>query len=262
MDLRLHGKRAVVTGASEGIGLAVGKLFAEEGANVALIARRREVLEDRCAEIADKSGVDCHPVVADLSSLEGCAAAMAESLDRLGGLDILVNNVGSSMFASFEELPDDRWMPDIELKLMSYVRMTRLALPALREADGGRVVNVAGNSGKQPLPYHMSGAAANAAVLNLTTSLAMQVAGDRIHVVAVSPGPVATARFEKQVLRVAADEHITSEEARQRFDATMPMGHVPLPEEVAASIVFLASPRAVAVTGTSLTVDGGITRGI
>lgn len=262
MDLKLQGKRAVVTGASEGIGLAVGELLAEEGVSVALVARRRDVLEERCASISDRYSVNCYPVAADLSSLEGCETAMAECLDALGGLDVLVNNVGSSMFAGFEDLPDDRWIPDIELKLMSYVRMTRLALPALRDANGGRIVNVAGNSGKQPLPYHMSGAAANAAVLNFTTSLALQVASDGIHVIAINPGPVATARFNKQVRRVSEDEEITEDEARERFDESMPMGRVPTPEEIAASIVFLASPRAAAITGTSLTIDGGITRGI
>ncbi len=262
MDLKLQGKRAVVTGASDGIGLAVAELLAEEGATVALVARRREMLEARCAEISNKHSVSCFAVVADLSSLEGCEAAMAESLERMGGLEILVNNVGSSMFAGFEELPDERWIPDIELKLMSYVRMSRLALPAFRDAGGGRIVNVAGNSGKQPLPYHMSGAAANAAVLNLTTSLALQVARDGVHVIAVSPGPVVTARFNKQIKKVSEDEEISEQEARRRFDEEMPIGRVPTAEEVAATIVYLASPRAAAITGTSLTIDGGITRGI
>lgn len=262
MDLKLTDKRAVVTGASEGIGLAVAELLAEEGASVALVARRRDLLETRCAKISDDHSVNCFGITADLSSLEGCEQAMSQSLDGLGGLDILVNNVGSSMFAGFEDLPDERWMPDIELKLMSYVRMTRLALPAFRDAGGGRIVNVAGNSGKQPLPYHMSGAAANAAVLNFTTSLALQVAEAGIHVIAVSPGPVATRRFDKQVKRVSEDEGISEQEARLRFDEILPIGRVPTPEEVAATIVYLASPRAAAITGTSLTIDGGITRGI
>ena len=262
MDLRLDGKRAIVTGASEGIGHSVARLLAAEGCAVALVARREDVLEERCREIRDEFGIAAHPVAADLSTLTGCEEAADRAIAALGGLDILVNNAGSSLFATFEDLPDERWLADIELKLMGYVRMTRRALPELRQSEEGRVINVAGNSGKQPLTYHMSGAAANIAVLNFTTSLAMQVAGDRIHVIAVNPGPVATARFQKQVATVAREQGISPEEARARFDAETPLGRVPDPDDVAATIVFLASPRAAGITGTSLTIDGGITRGI
>jgi len=262
MDLGIEGKRALVTGASEGIGLATARLLAAEGANVALTARREDVLAAEARAIAAEHGVTAVPAPGDLGSLAGCERAVRAALDGLGGLDILVNNAGASIFATFEDVPDERWLADIELKLVGYVRMTRLALPALREAGGGRIVNVAGNAGKQPLAYHMPGGAANAGVLNFTKSLSLQVGADGIMVNAVCPGPVRTTRYAKMLTRLATEWGVGEDEAEARYVKDLPLPWVPEPEEIASVIVFLASPRAAYMSGTSLTVDGGITRGI
>lgn len=262
MDLQIAGKRALVTGASEGIGLATAELLAQEGCHVALSARRADVLASECDRLSSRYGVTAVPAPADLSSLAGCEQAMAAAVAGLGGLDILVNNAGASVFATFEDIPDERWVGDLELKLVGYARLTRLALPAFREAGGGRVVNVAGNAGKQPLPYHMPGGAANAGVLNLTKSVSLQVGREGIYVNAVCPGPVRTARYDKMLERLARDWGVTTAEAETRYLEELPLPFVPTSEEVAATIVFLASPRAAYVNGTSIIVDGGITRGI
>jgi 3-oxoacyl-[acyl-carrier protein] reductase len=183
--------------------------------------------------------------------------------EALGGIDIVVNNAGASIFAPFDEVPDERWMADIELKLMSYVRTTRDALPHLRSAGpGARVIMVGGNAGRQPLPYHLPGGAANAAVLNLTVSLASWLARDGIQVIACAPGPVKTARFAKQIAANAKLWGVTQVAAEERFVSELPLRWIPTAEEVAQTIVFLASPRAAYMTGTCVTVDGGITRGI
>lgn len=262
MDLQIAGKRALVTGASEGIGLATAELLAQESCHVALCARREEVLVRESERIASAHGVTAVPVAADLSSLAGCRAAMTATVAGLGGLDILINNAGASVFATFEDIPDERWVSDVELKLVGYARMTRLALEPFRAAGGGRVVNVAGNAGKQPLTYHMPGGAANAGVLNLTKSVSLQTGREHIYVNAVCPGPVRTARYDKMIARLAHDWGVSPQDAEARYLDELPLPYVPTAAEVAATIVFLASRRAAYVNGASVTVDGGITRGI
>jgi NAD(P)-dependent dehydrogenase (short-subunit alcohol dehydrogenase family) len=164
------------------------------------------------------------------------------------------------MFGLLEDVPDERWLDDLTLKLLGYVRVTRASLPHM--AAGGRVVMVGGNAGRQPLPYHLPGGAANAGVLNFTRALAEQVAERGIQVVAIAPGPVVTARYQKQIQKNADIWGVDWTEAERRFVADLPLKRVPTAEQVAGVIAFLASPLADHVTGTTLTMDGGITRGI
>ena len=262
MDLQLTGKRAIVTGASEGIGRAVVELLAAEGCDVAFCARRKELLDEIGQRTADETGRRLVPLTADVSKREEIESFVADAVDNLGGLDIVVNNAGASIFAELMDIPDERWLQDIELKLMSYVRTIRASVPHLRAAGGGRIVNIGGNGGRQPMPYHLPGGASNAAVLNLTVSLGQYLARDQIHVLACAPGPVRTARFAKQIAANAQRWGVSEEEAEKRFIEETPLGYVPTTEEIAGVIVFLASPRAAYMTGTTVTVDGGITRGI
>jgi NAD(P)-dependent dehydrogenase (short-subunit alcohol dehydrogenase family) len=261
MDLGLTGKRAVVTGASEGIGRAVVQALAREGCDVAFCARRKEALDETARALAAETGRRLFPVPADMSVRADIEAFVSTGAELLGGIDIVVNNAGASIFAEFDDVPDERWLSDIELKLMGYVRTIRAALPYLRR-QGGRIVNVGGNAGRQPLPYHLPGGSANAAILNLTVALGQHLARDRIHVLTCAMGPVRTARFVKQIAANARRWGISEEEAEQRFLDELPLGYVPSVEEIAGIIAFLASPRAAYMTGTSVTVDGGITRGI
>ena len=262
MDLGLRDKRAIVTGGSEGIGRAVVELLAEEGCDVAFCARRRELLDEVARQTEERTGRRLVPIVADLSRRADIDAFVGEAAETLGGIDIVVNNAGASIFAELFDIPDERWMQDIELKLMSYVRTARAAIPFLRAAGGGRIVNVGGNGGRQPMSYHLPGGAANAAILNLTVSLASYLAKDRIHILTCAPGPVRTARFVKQVAANAELWGVSTAEAERRFVEGCPLGSVPSAEDVAGVIAFLASPRAAYMTGTTVTVDGGITRGI
>jgi 3-oxoacyl-[acyl-carrier protein] reductase len=262
MDLGLHNKRALVTGASEGIGLAVVELLAQEGCDVAFCSRRQDVLDEISLRLARRTGRRMVPIAADLSHREEVEGFVDRAAESLGGVDILINNAGASIFAPLEEVPDERWLRDIELKLLSYVRASRTALKHLRRAGGGRIVHVGGNAGRQPLPYHLPGGASNAAILNFTVSLAQQVAADNIHVLNCAPGPVKTARFKRQIAANAKNWGVSEAEAEERFTRECPLGYVPSAEDVAGVIVFLASPRAAYMTGTTVTVDGGITRGI
>lgn len=262
MDLGLSGKRVLITGASEGIGLACAQLFAEEGANVALCARRHEVLIQVCDQIARDTERRAVALPADLTDADVFSAVARGAADALGGIDILVNNAGASSFGGFDVITDEQWISDINLKFFGYVRMTRAVLPYLLDAGEARVVNVAGNAGKQPLEYHMPGAAANAAILNFTKSLSLQVGRRGVLVNAVCPGPVRTARLTKQFERNAIDWSVTVEEAEQRFVDGLPLAWIPTPRDIANTVVFVASERAAYLNGAAITPDGGITRGI
>ena len=261
MDLRLTDKRALVTGASEGIGRAVVESLAREGCDVAFCSRRQAALDEVADTVGARTGRRLFPVRADMSKLADVDGFVTTAAERLGGIDIVVNNAGASIFAEFEDIPDERWLSDIELKLMGYVRTIRAALPHLRR-QGGRIVNIGGNAGRQPLPYHLPGGSANAAILNLTVSLGQHLAPDGIHVLTCAIGPVRTARFVKQISANAKRWGVSDEEAERRFVDELPLGYVPSVEEVADVVTFLASPRAAYMTGTTVTVDGGITRGI
>jgi NAD(P)-dependent dehydrogenase (short-subunit alcohol dehydrogenase family) len=197
-----------------------------------------------------------------MSSLDDIRSFVHSVDVHFGQIDILVNNAGSSLFASFFDIPDERWMSDIQTKFLGYVRMCRETIPVMRRGGGGRIVNVAGNAGKQPLTYHMPGAAANAGILNFTKSLSEQVAKDGIIVNAVSPGPIETARMRKTFERLSFEWSVPLDEARLRYSKDLLLGYIPSPEEIANTIVYLASPRAAYIAGTSITIDGGITKGI
>ncbi len=262
MDLRLTGKKAIVTGASEGIGRAGVEELAAEGCDVAFCARRGELLDEIAEATAASTGRKMVPLVADLSNRDEIDNFVDSAAKELGGIDIVVNNAGASIFGELLEVPDERWLQDIELKLMSYVRTSRAAIPHLRKAGGGRIVHIGGNGGRQPMTYHLPGGSSNAAILNFTVSLASYLAPDGIHVLNCAPGPVRTARFIKQVTANAELWGVEFEEAEKRFTDETPLGYIPTQEEIAGVIVFLASERAAYMTGTTVTVDGGITRGI
>ena len=260
MDLGLQGKIAIVTGASEGLGYSTAKLLLEEGAKVAICSRRPDAIEAAAAQLRADTGGEVLAVAADMSSLDDIVRFVGEVDRHFGRIDILVNNAGASIFAGFFDIPDESWMADINLKLNGYVRMCREVIPVMKRTGGGRIVNVAGNAGKQPLVFHMPGAAANAGILNMTKSLSEQVAKDGVIINAVCPGPIETARMRKNFDRLMIDWDCTLEEARRRYSKDLPLAYIPGPYEVAQSVVFLASAKAAYITGTSLTIDCGITK--
>ena len=270
MDLGLSGRRALVTGASAGIGRAAVLALAEEGCDVAFCARRAEPLAELGAEVRERVGRRAVPIRADLLEAADCERFVAEAAAALGGVDLLVNNAGASVLGSFWEVADEAFWQGVDLKLRGYVRLARAAVPLMRASGrggpggrGGVVVNVAGNTGKFPWSHSMSGGAANAAVMNFTVALAQEVAADGIRVVCLAPGGVATQRFETQVLpAVAAERGISLEEARATHVAGLPLGRLATPAEIGGVIAFLASERCANATGTTFVYDGGETAGL
>lgn len=262
MDLGLVGKVALVAGGSHGIGAATAKILAAEGACLSICGRSPEALQDAQAEIEKQFGSPVLTVQADFSSPTDIEQFIAKSADHFGGIDILVNSVGSSTFGTFAQVPDEAWIQDLNLKLLGTVRACRAVLPHLRCRGGGRIVNVAGNSGKQPYSWHFPGGAANAGLLNFTHALAQEVCPDNILVNAVCPGPVLTRRLRGQIDVTPELQGLPFEVAEKRFSENLPLGRVATPEEIAYLIAFLVSNKAGYISGTSITIDGCISKGI
>jgi NAD(P)-dependent dehydrogenase (short-subunit alcohol dehydrogenase family) len=243
VDLGLGGKRCLVTGSTGGIGLETVRLLAGEGARVVSSGRRG----------APGAGEVAH-VTADLSRSTEPERAVAEAADALGGLDVLVNNVGIARQARFEDVPDDEWDAYWQLNVMSYVRAIRSALPHLCEG-GGAIVNVSSTAGKRPstgMPHY---SVTKAAVLSLSRLVADLYAKDGIRCNAVTPGPTATDAWLGD--GGLADQQGDRADVLAKVGAGRPLGRLARPEEMAAVIVFLCSDRASYVTGAAWSADGG-----
>jgi NAD(P)-dependent dehydrogenase (short-subunit alcohol dehydrogenase family) len=260
MDLGLDEKVAMIAGGSAGIGKAVATVLASEGASVAICARSQEGLDSTRLAIRELTGVDSLTVQADFSVPSEIELSVTKVVDHFGGVDILVYCVGSSMFGKFDDVPDARWVSDINLKLFGAVRTCRAVVPHMRLRRSGRIVNIAGNSGKQPYIWHYPGGAANAALLHFSHALAQELAADNILVNAVCPGPVETRRLENQIKTFAAMWDEPLEETRGGFYANQPLRRAATPEEVAYLVAFLVSDKAAYISGTYVTIDGCITK--
>ena len=243
MDLRLEGKACLVTGSTGGIGLETARLFVAEGGRVATCGR------------SDAPGIgEALHVREDLSEAEAPARAVDAAVDALGGLDVLVNNVGFAVHARFEEVTDDDWDAMWNLNVMGFVRAIRAAVPHLR-ASKGAIVNVSSTAGKRPstgMPHY---SVTKAAVLSLSRLVADVYAGDGIRCNAVTPGPTATAAWLGD--GGLADQQGERDAVLAKVGAGRPLGRLAEPEEIAAVIAFLASDRASYVTGAAWSADGG-----
>jgi NAD(P)-dependent dehydrogenase (short-subunit alcohol dehydrogenase family) len=243
VDLGLKGRRCLVTGSTGGIGLETARLLVAEGGIVVTCGRR------------DAPGIgEIAHVAADLSQAGEPERAVREAVAALGGLDVLVNNVGVARQARFEDVSDDEWEAYWQLNVMSYVRGIRAALPILREG-GGAIVNVSSTAGKRPstgMPHY---SVTKAAVLSLSRLVADLYAGDAIRCNAVTPGPTATDAWLGE--GGLAEQQGDREEVLARVGAGRPLGRLARPAEIAAVIVFLCSDRASYVTGAAWSADGG-----
>jgi NAD(P)-dependent dehydrogenase (short-subunit alcohol dehydrogenase family) len=262
MDLRLRGKVAMVSGASKGIGRAVALGLAEEGVHLALNARQAEPLQKVADEIGRRFDVQALVVPGDMTQAADIQAFAGRTVERYGRIDILVNNAGSSQGGVFWEVPEQTWLDSWALKLFGYVRLMQAVIPRMIAQGGGRIVNVVGNSGRQPIDTMLPGGSANAALLTITKGVADSVAKHNIVVNAVNPGPIRTDRWDGIMERIGRGLGKSGPEYEKQFVQEIPLGRIGRPEEIADLVVFLASERAAFVTGTSVTADGGMTRGM
>lgn len=257
MDLAIAGKKAIVTGGSEGIGRAIAWALAREGADVAICARRKEPLEQAAAEIEKATGRKIFAIQADLTKAADAENFVSKAHAWLGRIDILVNNAGSAPGGVIEHLTEDDWASALQLKFMGYVRCMKHVLPIMQKQKKGRVVNVIGNDGVKVSYWEIAPGAANAAGQNLTLSLAGQYGRDNISFVCVNPGPVRTERWTGLVKAMARDMNMSFEEADKLAPASIPLGRIAEVDEVANLVTFLASDLAFFVNGTMIEIDGG-----
>jgi NAD(P)-dependent dehydrogenase (short-subunit alcohol dehydrogenase family) len=255
VDLGLRDRVCVVTGSAGGIGLATARALAEEGARVVVCGRDRERSERARADAGAALAV-----VADLATADGPARVVGRAEQILGGIDVLVNNVGVAYQIGFDELDDDAWHEMWQLNVMSYVRAIRAAVPLMRDRGGGVIVNVSSTAGKRPSTGMPNYSVTKAAVLSLSRLVADLYASAGIRCNAVAPGPTATEAWlgegglaDQQAARTGKSR----DEVLAAVAAGRPLGRLAEPEEIAAVVTFLCSDRASYVTGAAWSVDGG-----
>jgi 3-oxoacyl-[acyl-carrier protein] reductase len=236
MDLGLSGRVALVCGSTRGIGRAVAKALADEGARVAINGRTNA------------------PFPADVSVPEQATALVHRVAEEFGRLDILFCNAGGPPAAPFKDQPAEAWQRAIELNLLSTIHLARAAVPIMRKAQWGRIICLVSVAAKQPLPGLILSTTARAGVLGFAKALADEVATDGITVNSICPGFIATERVEELTK--------TKPEMMKQMLAQIPMGRIGAPGELAAAVAFLASERASYISGAVLQVDGGFTRSI
>ncbi|MBV8614269.1 MAG: SDR family oxidoreductase [Acetobacteraceae bacterium] len=262
MDLQLHGKRALVTGSSRGIGAAVARALAEEGARVVVHGRDRPSAE-RVVGLIQAAGGSAIAVLGDLTATGGAARVAREATEQLGGVDILVNNAGVYAGRGWFETSPESWRDFYESDVVSAVRLVQALAPGMRRAGWGRIINVATGMATTPQAMMADYAAAKAAMVNMTVGLAKALAGSGVTVNTVSPGVIHTDGVEA-VLREEAARRGWGDDwgdiQRRWFDDVLndrTVDRLGAPEEIAALVAFVASPRAGYVNGANLRVDGG-----
>ena len=256
MEIRLDGRSAIVTGASKGLGFAMARAFAEAGADVALIARRPDALEEARRAIADgvKSRVIAIPC--DVAQAGDIAAAHAAAMREFGKVDILVNNAGKSATGAFESLTDADWQADLDLKLFAAIRFCRLVLPQMKERRWGRIINVLNIGAKAPRARSAPTSVSRAAGMALTKVLAGEGAPFNVLVNALLVGLIVTDQIVRR--HRAEGTNLSLEDYVAKAGAAVPLGRMGSAEEFANVACLLVSDAGGFVTGTAINVDGGM----
>jgi 3-oxoacyl-[acyl-carrier protein] reductase len=254
MDLGLDGKVCVVTGASRGIGLETCRRLSAEGAHVLMVARSEESL----AGVAGEMGADY--VAADITDPAADERIVATCAEQMGGIDVLVNNAGTSYARSLEDLTDDDWRAQYELHVIAPMRLMRAAASRMAERGEGRIVNVCSSAGKRPSATNLAYSVTKAAQLSLSRAFADRYGPQGVLVNAVAPGPTASPLWTASgglADQIAAARGITRDEALESQGGKTILGRFGEPGEIAEVIVFLCSARASNVAGAAWSVDGG-----
>lgn len=262
MFLGLRGKTALVAAASKGLGYAIARELAMEGATIVICARTKDTLKDARDKLAAETGAKVYAIPADLSRLEDVRRVTATSLEKLGRVDVLINNNGGPPAGPFETHDWATWQGAFDLTLRSAVEMTRAVLPGMKERRWGRIINVTSMAAKQPVDNLMLSNSLRAAVHGFARTLANEVAEFGITVNNILPGYTRTERVESLAEATAKRDGTDAATVMTRFERDVPMKRLGDPEEFAALAAFLASERASYITAQSIAADGGWIRGL
>jgi NAD(P)-dependent dehydrogenase (short-subunit alcohol dehydrogenase family) len=259
MDLQLAGKRAVVTGASRGIGFAVAVTLAAEGADVVLAARDQEALDAAAARIT-MSGNRVLAVATDTTDDASVRALIGRTAEEFGGVDILVNAAarpggGPGLPGTLAETTDDHLRGEVETKVLGYLRCARAAAPYMTAQDWGRIINISGLAARQT--GSVVGSIRNVAVAAMTKNLADELGPQGVNVTVVHPGMTVTERTPAMLTAFAEAGGVTEDEVERRLGGSTSIGRIITAAEVADVVAFLASPLSVAITGDAIAVAGG-----
>ena len=261
MDMGLQDKVAIVTGGSEGIGKAAAQGMAQEGAKVVIVARRADVLEQAARDIKTATEGFVLPVTGDVTDRDTAQRVIQTTLDSFGRVDILVNNAGTSMAKPFENVSDDDWEGDFDLKVWAAVRFIRGVIPQMRKVGGGRIINVTNLGGRTPGPGSMPTSISRAAGIAITKGLSKDLAKDNILVSTVCIGSVKSGQTQRRYASLKeSDPNLTLEDfwIQAVENRGIPLGRVGEAQEAGDVITFLASERASYLTGIAVNIDGGV----
>lgn len=256
MQFTMQGRKAIITGGSAGLGLAMAETFARAGASVAIVARRADVLEAARAKIVAAGAPKAVAISADITKAAECERVYKEAVAGMGGVDVLVNNAGTSQRAPFENISDELWQHDLDLKLFAAIRLCRLALPSMKANRFGRIINVLNTGAKAPPAEGAPTAVSRAAGMALTKVLAGEGAKHNVLVNGLLVGRIES---DQWVRRHAAEGSNTSiDDYYANMGKSLPMGRLGTAQEFANAALFLASDAGSYITGTAINVDGGL----
>ena len=262
MDLGLQDRVAIVGGGSKGLGRACADSLAQEGANLVICSRNAGELEQAAKEINSASGVDVLPVAVDLSRLEDIQTLIKRTVDHFGRLDILVNNSGGPPAGRAADTTEEVWHQSIDMALLFFIRMSREAVPHMKQGKWGRIVNVLASSVYQPIDNLVTSGVTRMGAVAFAKSLADEVGRDNILVNNVAPGYLLTDRMMHIFETRSKETGANVEDLLQAHSATIPVGRLGRPEELGDLVKFLSSEKNSYTTGATILVDGGVVRSV
>jgi NAD(P)-dependent dehydrogenase (short-subunit alcohol dehydrogenase family) len=258
LDLQLKGKRAVISGGSRGIGKAIARELAREGCSVVLGARTKQTLDEAADEISRETGAKVVGISVDTTDVESIKSFMKLAADSLGGVDILINSaarVGGAA-GGIDVIDENEIIADFTEKVIGYLRMSREAVPYMKDGNWGRIVNISGLAGRNP-GTNLSGGARNAATVNMTKALSNDLGKYGINVMAIYPGQTVTERTYDTLESQASQQNTTVEALLEKQAERSVIRHNVTAEDIAHVVTFICSPLAISLTGEAIAVSGG-----